>query len=335
LTTDHRLPRFPPYPYAKSRELLVKILQKDGRDASASVVDQAIEDLDGAWRLEDRAVSYELCQRSTPKGREFRKAWAEQTQHAHFVMEEFEKSRRKFGVPKAAMKAAQAWDRPLRLQERKRPADRRQKGKRIVWDTRIGSALIRALEDVLKRPLRFSAAGGPDVRLLVDLCSVIMKEMCDQDRFEKRGIGKRKFGSATWFVSLIRQSRKTRGSVAEIIVDASRFARQPGEARQRDLVVTLLDTASVPDCAEGWCDILCTQEDRQVARDNTVLWRGRFLQIPSGSVRPRATVQVLEYLGGTFAIFDGPDCLARYRGDGSLLNDSAPRDASHTPPSTK
>jgi hypothetical protein len=71
-----------------------------------------------------------------------------------------------------------------------------------------------------------------------------------------------------------------------------------------------------------WIDVLCCQEERQVANDNTVRYDGRVLQIPPSPLRRhvvRATVRVHEYPDGTLAIFHGPRCLARYRADGSLL----------------
>ena len=71
-----------------------------------------------------------------------------------------------------------------------------------------------------------------------------------------------------------------------------------------------------------WIDVLCCQEERQVANDNTVRYQGRVLQIPPSPLRRhfvRATVRVHEYPDGTLAIFHGPRCLARYRADGSLL----------------
>ena len=67
--------------------------------------------------------------------------------------------------------------------------------------------------------------------------------------------------------------------------------------------------------ASQWRDVLCVQEDRQVARDNTVSWNGRRLQIPPHPSRAhfvRATVRVHEYADGAMAIFHGPRCLVRW-----------------------
>ena len=71
-----------------------------------------------------------------------------------------------------------------------------------------------------------------------------------------------------------------------------------------------------------WIDVLCCQEDRQVARDNTVRYEGLVLQIPPSPLRRhfvRATVRVHEYPDGTLAIFHGPRCVARYLADGTLI----------------
>ena len=46
-------------------------------------------------------------------------------------------------------------------------------------------------------------------------------------------------------------------------------------------------TAFVPVAPEQWREVLCLQETRQVGNDNTVRWKGRSLQIASGS-RARA-----------------------------------------------
>nr|WP_294525863.1 hypothetical protein [uncultured Rhodopila sp.] len=56
-------------------------------------------------------------------------------------------------------------------------------------------------------------------------------------------------------------------------------------------------------------EILCVQEDRQVDRDNTVIYRKLKLQIPSSPLRPhfvKARVKVREYHDGGYAIFHGP-----------------------------
>lgn len=67
-------------------------------------------------------------------------------------------------------------------------------------------------------------------------------------------------------------------------------------------------------------DVLCVQEDRVVGKDNTVRYKGLFLQIPEDKHRHhyvKARVQVHEYTDGHLGVFHGPRCLARYTADGT------------------
>ena len=66
-------------------------------------------------------------------------------------------------------------------------------------------------------------------------------------------------------------------------------------------------------------DILCIEQDRVVARDNTVAYEGRRLQLPPSPARAhyvKANVKVREYPDGTLAVFHGPRRLARYSAQG-------------------
>ena len=85
-----------------------------------------------------------------------------------------------------------------------------------------------------------------------------------------------------------------------------RFATPP----ERD------DSAFVPLEHPGQIDdILCRRTDRTVARDNTVRYERRVLQIPATPARHhyvKARVRVHEYPDGTLALFHGPRCLARW-----------------------
>ena len=70
-------------------------------------------------------------------------------------------------------------------------------------------------------------------------------------------------------------------------------------------------------------DILCVQEERTVANDNTVRYKRRVLQLPADRHRRhyvKATVRVHEYPDGTLAVFHGPRCLARYQTDGEPID---------------
>lgn len=69
-------------------------------------------------------------------------------------------------------------------------------------------------------------------------------------------------------------------------------------------------------------DILCVQEERIVARDNTVTWGRLKLQLPESRLRPhyvKARVRVHEYPDRSLAIFHGPRCLARYTAAGAPI----------------
>ena len=66
-------------------------------------------------------------------------------------------------------------------------------------------------------------------------------------------------------------------------------------------------------------DILCIEHDRVVARDNTVAYEGRTLQLPQSPARAhyvKANVKVRQYPDGTLAVFHGPRRLARYSAPG-------------------
>ena len=85
-------------------------------------------------------------------------------------------------------------------------------------------------------------------------------------------------------------------------------------------------TAFVPWIGPTLADILCVQEGRVVANDNTVRYQGRSLQIPPDRHRfhyVKVPVRVHEYPDGTLAVFHGPRCLARYHADGRLLEPTA------------
>lgn len=83
-------------------------------------------------------------------------------------------------------------------------------------------------------------------------------------------------------------------------------------------------TAFVPVPAEQWQEVLCIQEERVVANDNTVRYHGRVLQIPASPLRRhfvRASVRVHDYADGMLALFHGPRCIGRYDRAGALLSD--------------
>ncbi len=81
-------------------------------------------------------------------------------------------------------------------------------------------------------------------------------------------------------------------------------------------------TAFVPWIGTPLAEMLCSQEERVVAKDNTVRYQGLSLQIPSDPHRfhyVKVTVRVHDYPDGTLVVFHGPRCLARYQPDGRLI----------------
>jgi transposase len=86
----------------------------------------------------------------------------------------------------------------------------------------------------------------------------------------------------------------------------ARFAKPP--QIKESAFVTVSDPASLT-------EILCVEQERVVARDNTVAYAGLTLQLPQSRARAhyvKARVKVREYPDGTLAVFHGPRPLARY-----------------------
>jgi len=104
--------------------------------------------------------------------------------------------------------------------------------------------------------------------------------------------------------------------IAEIYLPRhnARFATPP--ALPDSAFVAVADVASLS-------ETLCIEEDRVVARDNTVAYRNRRLQLPESRLRHhyvKARVKVREYPDDTLAVFHGPRLLARYQADGSIID---------------
>lgn len=81
-------------------------------------------------------------------------------------------------------------------------------------------------------------------------------------------------------------------------------------------------TAFIPWVGTHLAEILCVQDERVVAKDNTVRYQGTNLQIPQDPHRfhdVKVTVRVHADPDGTLAVFHGPRCLARYHADGRLI----------------
>jgi transposase len=86
-----------------------------------------------------------------------------------------------------------------------------------------------------------------------------------------------------------------------------------------------LGSGFVADRAGLWREILCIQEERIVAPNNTVKYNTLHLQLPPSRLRPhfvKATVRVHEYHDGTIATFWGPHKLAEYDALGAIIDNT-------------
>ncbi len=96
-----------------------------------------------------------------------------------------------------------------------------------------------------------------------------------------------------------------------------RFAKEPA----------LPETAFVPVAEPALLrEILCVQEERTVARDNTVSFAGLKLQLPESPLRRhyvKARVRVHQYPDGVLAVFHGQHAIEHYTTDGTLIEDEA------------
>jgi len=69
-------------------------------------------------------------------------------------------------------------------------------------------------------------------------------------------------------------------------------------------------------------EVLCVQEERILARDNTVAYAGLRLRLPESPLRAhyvKARVTVRAYPDATLAVFHGPRLLARYDAQGQVI----------------
>jgi transposase len=92
----------------------------------------------------------------------------------------------------------------------------------------------------------------------------------------------------------------------------ARFARPPA----------LPESAFVPVAPAQLREILCVQQERIVARDNTVSFDRLRLQLPPSPLRPhyvKARVRVHQHPDGSLAVFHGPRAIARYTADGEPI----------------
>jgi transposase len=93
------------------------------------------------------------------------------------------------------------------------------------------------------------------------------------------------------------------------------------------------DNAFVAADAALLAETLCIEEERVVARDNTVAYDGRRLQLPASKARAhyvKARVKVRQYPDGSLAVFHGPRRIAGYTAQGAQIA-AVPTTASVTP----
>jgi transposase len=132
---------------------------------------------------------------------------------------------------------------------------------------------------------------------------------------EARGRSERMFG--TLQDRLIKELAKA--GIGEVEA-ANRFLREvylPAHNARFAKPPALPESAFVAADAALLREILCVQEERIVARDNTVAYARRRLQLPESPLRAhyvKARVVVHEYPDGSLAVFHGPRLLARYAG---------------------
>ena len=91
------------------------------------------------------------------------------------------------------------------------------------------------------------------------------------------------------------------------------------------------DSAFVAADPQQLAQILCIEEERVVARDNTVAFARLRLQLPKSPIRHhfvKATVKIRQYPDGMLAVFHGPRRIARYMPDGAAIERHLPHQAS-------
>lgn len=143
---------------------------------------------------------------------------------------------------------------------------------------------------------------------------------------QARGRSERNFG--TWQGRLPQELRIRRITTAD---EANHFLRTQYLAefnRKFAVPATQTGTAFVPISHLDLDRIFSIQHERVVAKDNTIQFGSRVLQIPS--TRFRATlagcrVMVYEHLNGTLSVGYGPHTVAHFNAQGGLVVASQPR----------
>ena len=107
---------------------------------------------------------------------------------------------------------------------------------------------------------------------------------------------------------------------------ANRFIREvylPGHNRRFAHPPQIVESGFVPVDPALLAEVLCIEEERVVARDNTIAYAGLRLQLPPSPARAhfvKASVKVRHYPDGSLAVFHGPRRLARYDAGGQPID---------------
>jgi transposase len=116
----------------------------------------------------------------------------------------------------------------------------------------------------------------------------------------------------------------TRADIADVAA-ANRFLREvylPAHNARFAKPAALPESAFVAADAALLRETLCVQEERIVARDNTVSFSRLKLQLPQSPLRAhyvKAKVRVHQYPDASLAVFHGPRPIARYTEQGDLI----------------
>ncbi|MDN3031295.1 MAG: ISNCY family transposase [Candidatus Tisiphia sp.] len=137
---------------------------------------------------------------------------------------------------------------------------------------------------------------------------------------EARGRSERMFGSLQK-----RLPQEFRVAGIKTIKEANCYLKEvfvPEYNEQFCVTPELKESAFIPYTGRDLQDILSIQEERVVAKDNTVSYNKRLLQIPSNAQRyhyVKCRVMIHEYTNGELAIFHGARKLAKYDASGKVI----------------
>ncbi|MEY3193468.1 MAG: hypothetical protein RI982_1250 [Bacteroidota bacterium] len=139
---------------------------------------------------------------------------------------------------------------------------------------------------------------------------------------EARGRSERLFGS--WQGRLPQELRVNNITT---VFEANRYLKEvfvPEYNAQFAVEAELEESCFVPYVGRDLQEILSIQEERIVAKDNTISYHNKTLQIPKAEDRyhyVKCKIMVHEYANGNLAIFHGPRKLAVYDNNGKLLSE--------------